>query len=166
MATKNRAVVWIGGAAGEGIASTGDIFCKTASRMGLWVFAYNSYQSVIRGGHVYYQLQVGGGEKVLSQGDEPDVLVALNQDTIDRHAAKVLEGGAIIFNKDKIKIENIALRKNVQVIAIPVDELTKEFIRNPVMQNTVDSCALIQILGLDWSVFEGAIRSIFGAKKS
>ena len=67
MSTKDRAVVWIGGAAGDGIASTGDIFCKTASRMGLWVVAYNSYQSVIRGGHVYYQLQIGGGEKVLSQ---------------------------------------------------------------------------------------------------
>ncbi len=166
MATKDRAVVWIGGAAGDGIASTGDIFCKTASRMGLWVFAYNSYQSVIRGGHVYYQVQIGGGDKVLSQGDEPNVLVALNQDTIDRHAAKVTEGGAIIFNKDKIKLEGITIRKNVQVIAIPVEELTKEFGRNPVMQNTVDSGALIHLLGLDWSVYEGAIKSIFGSKKS
>ncbi len=166
MSTKERAVVWIGGAAGEGIASTGDIFCKTASRMGMWVFAYNSYQSVIRGGHVYYQVQIGGGDKILSQGDEPDVLVALNQDTIDRHAAKVVEGGAIIFNKDKIKIEGITLRKNVQIIGIPVEELTKEFGRNPVMQNTVDSGALIQVLGMDWGVYEGSIKSIFGAKKS
>src|ERR1700682_2549149 len=110
MATKDRAVVRIGGAAGEGIASTGDIFCKTASRMGMWVFAYNSYQSVIRGGHVYYQVQVGGGDKVLSQGDQPDVLVALNQDTVDRHAEEVVEGGAIIFNKDKIKCEGLKLR--------------------------------------------------------
>ncbi len=166
MATKDRAVVWIGGAAGEGIASTGDIFCKTASRMGLWVFAYNSYQSVIRGGHVYYQVQIGGGDKVLSQGDEPDVLVALNQDTIDRHAGKVLEGGAIIFNKDKIKVEGLKIRKNVQIIAIPVEELTKEFGRNPVMQNTVDSGALAYVLGMDWATYEGAIKSIFGSKKS
>ncbi|MFN0117679.1 MAG: 2-oxoacid:acceptor oxidoreductase subunit alpha [Elusimicrobiota bacterium] len=166
MSTKSRAVVWIGGAAGEGIASTGDIFCKTASRMGLWVFAYNSYQSVIRGGHVYYQVQIGGGDKVLSQGDQPDVLVALNQDTIDRHAEKVAENGAIIFNKDKIKVENLKIRKNVQIIGIPVDELTQEFGRNPVMQNTVDSGALIQILGLDWATYESALRSIFGSKKT
>ncbi len=172
MATKDRAVVWIGGAAGEGIASTGDIFCKTASRMGMWVFAYNSYQSVIRGGHVYYQVQIGGGDKILSQGDAPDVLVALNQDTIDRHATKVTEGGAIIFNKDKIKVENITLQKNVQVIGVPVDELIKSALTdatvkpNPVMQNTVDSGVLIQLLGLDWATFEGSVRSIFGAKKS
>lgn len=166
MATKDRAVVWIGGAAGEGIASTGDIFCKTASRMGMWVCAYNSYQSVIRGGHVYYQVQIGGGDKVLSQGDEPDVLLALNQDTVNRHAAKVVENGAIIFNKDKIKIDGIKLNKNVQVIGIPVDELTKEFGKNPVMQNTVNSGALVHLLGLDWTVFESSIRSIFGSKKS
>lgn len=166
MPTKNRAVVWIGGAAGDGIASTGDIFCKTASRMGLWVCAYNSYQSVIRGGHVYYQVQIGGGEQVLSHGDQPDVLVALNQDTIDRHAEKVLEGGAIIFNKDKIKLENLKIRPNVQIIAIPVDELTKEYGRNPIMQNTVDCGALINLLGLDWAIFEQSVNSIFGKKKS
>lgn len=165
MSTKNRAVVWIGGAAGDGIASTGDIFCKTASRMGLWVCAYNSYQSVIRGGHVYYQVQIGGGEKVLSHGDQPDVLVALNQDTINRHAEKVLENGAIIFNKDKIKVENLKLRKNVQLIGIPVSELTKEYGANPVMQNTVDCGALIQILGLDWKTFETSVNAIFGKKK-
>jgi 2-oxoglutarate ferredoxin oxidoreductase subunit alpha len=166
MSTKNRAVVWIGGAAGDGIASTGDIFCKTASRMGMWVCAYNSYQSVIRGGHVYYQVQIGGGDQILSHGDQPDVLLALNQDTIDRHAEKVLEGGAIIFNKDKIKLEGLKIRPNVQIIAIPVDELTKEYGRNPVMQNTVDSGALINILGLDWAIFEESINSIFGKKKS
>src|SRR5438874_301465 len=165
MASKSRAIVRIGGAAGEGIASTGDIFCKTASRMGLWVFAYNSYQSVIRGGHVYYQVQVGGGEKVLSHGDDPDVLVCLNQDTLNRHAAKVVEGGAIIFNKDKISLEGLTIRKNVQVISLPVDELTKEFGKNPVMQNTVDSGALVYALNMDWTIFEGAIRSIFGSKK-
>ena len=44
--------VWIGGAAGDGIASAGESFAKACSRSGYHVFAYNSYQSVIRGGHV------------------------------------------------------------------------------------------------------------------
>ncbi len=135
--------------------------------MGLWVCAYNSYQSVIRGGHVYYQVQLGGGEQVLSHGDEPDVLVALNQDTINRHAEKVLENGIIIFNKDKFKVEglNLKLRKNVQLIGIPVDQLTKDFEKNPVQQNTVDCGALIEVLGLDWTAFESAVQAIFGKKK-
>jgi 2-oxoglutarate ferredoxin oxidoreductase subunit alpha len=34
------------------------------------------------------------------------------------------------------------------------------------MQNTVDSGALIYMLGLDWATFEGAVKSIFGSKKS
>jgi len=166
MSDKNQVVIRVGGAAGDGIASAGDIIAKTASRMGLWVFAYNSYQSVIRGGHVYYQMRVGGGDQILSHGDDPDVLIALNQDSIKRHAATVKENGLIIFNKDKIKIENIPLKKNVQVIAIPVTELTQEFGRNPIMQNTVDSGALVHLLGLDWATYEGAINSIFGSKKT
>lgn len=168
MSERTRAVVRIGGAAGEGIASTGDIFAKTASRMGLWVYAYNSYQSVIRGGHVYYQMQIGGGEKILSHGDEPDVLVALNQDTVKRHANKVKENGAIIFNSDKIKLDpaQFSLRPNVQVIGIPVKELTQEFGSSPIMQNTVDTGALVHLLGLDWGVFEGSIKTIFGSKKA
>jgi 2-oxoglutarate ferredoxin oxidoreductase subunit alpha len=34
------------------------------------------------------------------------------------------------------------------------------------MQNTVANGALTQVLGLDWAIFESAIRSIFGSKKS
>jgi len=165
MANQNRTVVRVGGAAGDGIASSGDIVTKTAARMGLWVYSYNSYQSVIRGGHVYYQMQIGGGDKVLSHGDDPDVLIALNQDTIKRHASKVKENGAIIFNSDKIKVENIPLQKNVQLLGLPVNDLTKEFERNPIMQNTVDNGALVYLLGLKWPTFEGAIQSIFGKKK-
>jgi len=166
MSLKSRVTLRIGGAAGDGIASTGDIVCKTASRSGLHVFAYNSYQSVIRGGHVFYQVQIGAGEKVLSQGESPDVLVALNQDTLKRHASFVNENGVIIFNKDKIKPEGLTLQKNVQILGIPVDELTKAFGRSPIMQNTVASGALVQLLRLDWSLHESSIRSIFGSKKS
>ena len=43
--------VGIGGAAGDGLDKTGDTLAKTVSRLGLYVYAYNSYQSVIRGGH-------------------------------------------------------------------------------------------------------------------
>ena len=40
--------LWIGGAAGDGIASAGESFAKACARSGYHVFAYNSYQSVIR----------------------------------------------------------------------------------------------------------------------
>ena len=48
--------------------------------------ASTSYQSVIRGGHIWLRLRLGQ-EKVYSQGDHLNALIALNQDSIERHAA-------------------------------------------------------------------------------
>ena len=55
---KRNVVVRIAGAAGDGIASAGEIFGKICARQGLHIMAYNSYQSAIRGGHVWLQLNV------------------------------------------------------------------------------------------------------------
>ena len=49
--------------------------------LGLRVFGYRGYQSIIRGGHVWYQIRVGD-ETLYSQGNGIDILVALNQEGI------------------------------------------------------------------------------------
>jgi Pyruvate/2-oxoacid:ferredoxin oxidoreductase gamma subunit len=41
--------IGIGGAAGQGVATPGDIFAKIFSRRGLHLNSYNAYQSIIRG---------------------------------------------------------------------------------------------------------------------
>ena len=81
----NEVTVGIGGAAGDGIDKSGDTLAKSCSRSGLYAYAFNSYQSVIRGGHIWLKLRVGEG-KVESQGDSLNALIALNQDSIERHA--------------------------------------------------------------------------------
>ena len=100
--THTELTVWIGGAAGDGIASAGESFAKACSRSGYHVFAHNSYQSVIRGGHVCMHIRVGT-HKVWTQGDELDYLVALNQDTFQRYAKRVMPGGAIFYNTEKFQ---------------------------------------------------------------
>jgi 2-oxoglutarate/2-oxoacid ferredoxin oxidoreductase subunit alpha len=47
---KQTFAIGIGGAAGQGVATPGDIFAKIFSRRGLHLNAYNAYQSIIRGG--------------------------------------------------------------------------------------------------------------------
>ena len=94
MTTQTELTVWIGGAAGDGIASAGESFAKACSRSGYHVFAYNSYQSVIRGGHVCMHIRMGT-HKVYTQGDGLDYLIALNLDTFQRYAKRVMPGGAI-----------------------------------------------------------------------
>jgi hypothetical protein len=60
--------VSIGGAAGQGVATPGDIFARIFSRRGLHVNAYNAYQSIIRGGHTFLTIRTGP-EQVTNFGD-------------------------------------------------------------------------------------------------
>ncbi|MCI4367517.1 MAG: 2-oxoacid:acceptor oxidoreductase family protein, partial [Thermoplasmata archaeon] len=73
-----------GGAAGDGIASVGETVSKCFSRMGLHLFGLNAYQSVIRGGHVWFQARASD-RPIHSQGDACDVLYALDKQTVDVH---------------------------------------------------------------------------------
>src|SRR2546427_6098165 len=95
--------VAIGGAAGQGVATPGDIFAKIFARRGLHLNAYNAYQSIIRGGHTFLTIRAGIEEET-SFGDPIDLLIPLNQDTIDRHLGLMKSGSAVGFNGDTIKI--------------------------------------------------------------
>src|SRR6267154_2907608 len=81
---KQTFAIGIGGAAGQGVATPGDIFAKIFSRRGLHLNAYNAYQSIIRGGHTLLTIRTGS-EQVTNMGDRIDLLIPLNQDTMDRH---------------------------------------------------------------------------------
>ena len=48
----------IGGAAGQGIATPGNILARIFIQHGLHFYAYNAYQSIIRGGHIFLTIRV------------------------------------------------------------------------------------------------------------
>jgi 2-oxoglutarate ferredoxin oxidoreductase subunit alpha len=154
--------IGIGGAAGDGLDKTGDTLARTAGRLGLYVYAYNAYQSIIRGGHIWLRVRMGES-KLNSHGDHLHVLVALNQDTIERHAPEVEPGGIIFFNSDKVNCDLSLLREGVSCLGLPVNDLIKPFGRVPaVMQNSVLLGALLYWLNLDFQmtaeVYEDTFR--------
>jgi 2-oxoglutarate ferredoxin oxidoreductase subunit alpha len=161
MGIQNEATVWIGGEAGEGIASAGDVWIKTLARMGLGAFAHNSYQSVIRGGEVLLQLRAGP-YPVLSQGGDWDFLIALDQNVLDLHLRSARPEGRALFNADVVKPP--ADSGAATLCPVPVGELTADQPKNPVMQNTVLLGALAYLLKVPWDVFEGSIRAQFGKR--
>jgi 2-oxoglutarate ferredoxin oxidoreductase subunit alpha len=153
--------VGIGGAAGDGLDKSGDTLAKTVSRLGLYVYAYNSYQSVIRGGHIWLRVRLSE-QKVYSHGDQLNVLIALNQDAIERHAPELSSGGALLYNADKLKVDPVLLRENVLTVPLPISTLTKPFGKvQPVMQNTVAIGALIFLAGLDFDTGAEVLADTF-----
>ena len=157
--TATELTVWVGGAAGEGIASAGESFAKACSRSGYHVFAYNSYQSVIRGGHVCMHIRIGT-HKVYTQGDELDYLIALNADSLQRYGKRVMPGGAAFYNTDKFQAKPEHVGKDVQLVGLPVMEL----VGNQLMQNTALMGALMQVIGLDAAAIRRLIQERFQKK--
>jgi len=142
--------IGIAGAAGDGLDRTGDTLARTAARLGLHLYTYNSYQSLIRGGHTWLRLRLSE-EKVDNHGDHLNVLVALNQDGIERHAREVEPGGAIVFNGARFNCDPSLVREGVTLVPLPVPELTAPLGKLlPVMQNTAALGALLHLIG--WEV--------------
>ncbi len=150
----------IGGAAGQGIATPGNILARTVVRRGLHLNAYNAYQSIIRGGHIFLTIRVSD-QKILCHGDKLDLLLALNQDTMDRHLKLMGPGSRVLFNGDTIKPG--AAGQGAVLCPLPVAELTDNH-RNKLVQNTVALGAMMHLLGLGFDTLENALTLQFKRK--
>src|ERR1700751_2987853 len=152
--------VGIGGAAGQGVATPGDIFAKIFSRRGLHLNAYNAYQSIIRGGHTFLTIRPGP-EKVTNMGDRIDLLIPLNQDSMDRHLKLLAAGAACIYNADTI--QPTAAADGVQLCPLPVSELA-DITRNKVAQNTLAIGAGLPMVGIGFQALEEVLKEQFKKK--
>jgi 2-oxoglutarate ferredoxin oxidoreductase subunit alpha len=158
--TKQTFAVGIGGAAGQGVATPGDIFAKIFSRRGLHLNAYNAYQSIIRGGHTFLTIRTGP-DKVTNMGDHIDLIIPLNQDTMDRHLKLLTAGSACIYNSDSIKPG--APASGVQMCALPVSKLA-DITRNKVAQNTLAIGAGLSMMGIGFQALEEVLKEQFKKK--
>jgi 2-oxoglutarate/2-oxoacid ferredoxin oxidoreductase subunit alpha len=157
---KQTFAISIGGAAGQGVATPGDIFAKIFSRRGLHLNAYNAYQSIIRGGHTLLTIRTGM-ERVTNMGDRIDLLIPLNQDTMDRHLRLLTAGAACIYNSDTIKPGTAV--SGVQLCPLPVSELA-DITRNKVAQNTLAIGAGLHMMGIGFEAMEEVLREQFKKK--
>lgn len=153
-------VLAIGGAAGQGIATPGNILARTFVRRGLHLYAYNAYQSIIRGGHIFLTIRVSDQE-VGNHGDKIDLLVCLNQDTMNRHLSLLGPGARAIFNSDTITPGDVP--EGVQLCGLPIKELTGDD-RNKLVQNTVALGAMMSLQGLNFQILEDALTLQFQRK--
>ncbi|HEY9756604.1 MAG TPA: 2-oxoacid:acceptor oxidoreductase subunit alpha [Oculatellaceae cyanobacterium] len=160
--------IGIAGAAGDGLDKSGDTLAKSCGRLGLHVYAYNSYQSIIRGGHIWLRVRIGE-QKVYSHGDRLDAVICLNQDSLERHASEVAEGGVIVFNADKLKLDPSLVRQGVQTLPLKMSEITADVVKQhgplqPIMQNTVAVGAILRLANLGIEEAHVLMEETFGHK--
>src|ERR1700751_800749 len=157
---KRTFAIGIGGAAGQGVATPGDIFAKIFSRRGLHLNAYNAYQSIIRGGHTFLTIRTGP-EKVTNMGDRIDLLIPLNQDAMDRHLGLLTDCAACLYTSDTIKPAVAAQR--VALCPLPVSKLA-DITRNKVAQNTLALGAGLNMMGIGFPALEEVLTEQFKKK--
>ena len=150
----------IGGAAGQGIATPGNILARILVRRGLHVNVYDAYQSIIRGGHIFLTLRTSD-QPVLSHGDKLDVLIALNQDTMDRHLTLMGAGSAVLYNVDRIRPGEPA--EGVQLCPFSVKGLAPG-IKGDLVQNTLALGAVLRLMGVEFRSLEEILTEQFRRK--
>ena len=156
----------IGGAAGDGVESSGAGFCKAIARGGLHVFGLPDYYSRIRGGHNFYSVRIG--EEPLYSHEEPvHVLLALTAETIPRHRGNVVEGGAIVYDASlDVGAEDPVSDRvpSIQFMGLPMSDIAQEAAGTALARNTVALGFVSGLTGFDLSSLQSVIRENFARK--
>ena len=160
----NKISVMVGGEAGAGITRSGFLFAKACLRGGLHVFGTNDYQSLIRGGHNFYVARADA-EKIYSQADTIDLLLALNKETIRLHKDGLVPGGGIVYDEEEITLRAEELNRNdLKLYSVPLKGVVKELEGPLIMRNTVALGAAVALVDYDLEILSGVIRDAFKPK--
>ncbi len=161
--------VTIGGEAGQGIQTVGDIVARVCHRAGLYLMAVNDFESRIRGGHSFMQIRISD-RPVSAPRRRIDLLIALNQDTCDLHEEEMADTGQILVDADpdEEKDDDAAASsgKSGRIDPIPVafTGMAREA-GDKIMANTVAAGACLALLGAPFSLLEQVLRDRFSEKE-
>ncbi len=140
--------VLIGGKAGEGLNKAGQILAHLLTRMGYHIYMYYDYPSLIRGGHNFTILRAADRE-IGAHRAQVDVVLAMNQDTVDFHRDKILPDGILIFDSDYAKGEGMG---------IPLSEIVKAENAPLITKNSGMIGAFCRAFGIDWRILEMVLK--------
>lgn len=164
----SRVAIKIAGAQGQGVNSVGEIVGKGLKRAGYCVFGYREYNSLIKGGHSSYQLDVGDG-KIESTAEKVRVLVCFNHHGLERNAHEVEDGGIIIHQTPGWEFPADAAaslkKRKVTVVELTTDALLKEIDAKPILANVLITSVVWSVLRQDPRSLKDLVGEQFAKKK-
>ncbi|MFA5754920.1 MAG: 2-oxoacid:acceptor oxidoreductase family protein [Candidatus Paceibacterota bacterium] len=148
MIKKDYSII-IGGAAGQGSRKAGLIIAKIFNCLGYNIFISEDYQSLIKGGHNFSVIRASQNNNS-AICKYADFLLALDENTINKHEKSLKKDGLLIFNKDKIKKEG--------GVGIKADCAIKELCGIPIMCNIALIAGFSKSVGIEWKILENVLR--------
>ncbi|MBM7556607.1 2-oxoacid:acceptor oxidoreductase subunit alpha [Halanaerobacter jeridensis] len=144
----------IGGEAGQGLKTLSNILSKTFFKMGFKIYSSKDYMSRVRGGHNFMSIRVGTEELTGPTTDE-DILLALNEETIERHQDNVTDDGVIVYDGE--------IDVDADIVTVDAGDIAKG-IGNSKVANTVFVGALLKLLDLDLDIAKKVLKDYFADK--
>lgn len=126
----------IGGVGGFGLQASGALFAKVMRRTGFYVFVTHEYPNIIKGGHAATEVRVSD-HPLTSHRDGVDILVALDADTITRHASELRPGGVLLYDTETVTPAPTLPDSAIRVIGIPFVSIARETAKMDLARNTV-----------------------------
>ncbi|MBX7111382.1 MAG: 2-oxoacid:acceptor oxidoreductase subunit alpha [Dehalococcoidia bacterium] len=147
-------VVRFAGEGGQGQVTAAEGLAQAAARVGYHVQTFATYPSQIEGGPVWAQTRVSTN-KILTQGDQLDVLVALNRQAYETHIGDLRDGGVLIYNSRDIVEEPPG-----NVIGLDAEALARDT-GNPRAANIIMIGAVAELASMPSEYFEEWIKERF-----
>lgn len=144
--------ILIGGEAGQGLATVGEILAKSLVRSGYYIVVTQSYQSRIRGGHNTFAIRLSP-KPIWAPRESYDLLVALNEETINLHQKELTSSGLIVAD------QGCALDER-NCIKVPFGHLAPRQFANVAALGVTSA-----LLGLDHELVNLILKNFFGQKK-
>lgn len=149
-----------GDSAAGGIVTTGEIVARICAYSGLEVYTTRTIPAEIKGGHVMFQLRTSE-EPVNSQGDDIDMLIAFDQESIDNYYKLVRPGGFLVYNANDGKPPQT---NELKMYGLPLNDLAKK-INFTKGRNIVTIGAMVKLFDLPYDKAEEVVRRQLGRKK-
>ncbi|MBF0101150.1 MAG: 2-oxoacid:acceptor oxidoreductase subunit alpha [Desulfobacterales bacterium] len=148
--------IQIGGEAGQGIQTVGQLLSLVCQKAGLYVFAINDYESRVRGGESFLQLRIAD-RPIDAPYHRLHLLIALDRKAYDLHKSELDDGGLVMIDTE-IGVEGDS------VFTLPINALAKQA-GGLITANTVAASACIGLLGGPLTLLNEVLEDLFGKKE-
>jgi len=154
----------IGGEAGFGIMSAGKLISLSFMRGGLYVFTSAEHPSLIRGGHNYVQVRVAE-KPVHSHSDKLNMIIALNQETYEKHRDRLSPDGGVVYDEENVKTgAKKPLNENQKSFIVPFNSISRDIIEKTILRNVSALGAVFSVCGYPIDFFLNALQKLFEKK--
>ncbi len=157
----------IGGKAGQGVLSSGEIFQQALFREGFFTFLWNEYPSLIKGGHNSVSVRVST-HSVNAPKTKSYLIIGFDEATVTLHREELVKNGIMLLDTkiaEKFDLSETPTEDQAfYVYTAPLKELSEEIDGSSRYMNTVALGAAFAILGRSLQSLKDELEHKYGSK--